>query len=68
MGTANMISPLVMGLGRSMVVLNATVGAGGPMATTIITVTRIMGRSNSVSAVVDSSTAVNVGVPHRSLT
>lgn len=29
MGTANMISPLVMGLGRSMVVLNATVGAGG---------------------------------------
>jgi hypothetical protein len=44
MGTANMIAPFVMGLGRSMVGFNVTVRAGEPIATTIITRMRIMGR------------------------
>jgi hypothetical protein len=42
MGTANMIAPFVMGLGRSMVGFNVTVGAGDPIATIILIPVMIM--------------------------
>ena len=42
MGTANIIAPFVMGLGRSMVGFNVTVGAGEPIATIILIPVMIM--------------------------
>lgn len=65
---ANMISPFVRGLGRSMIVLNVTVSAEEPIAAIIITAASLNRQSNSMIPVADRATAVNAGVPPKSVT